>query len=217
MSDDRDVGVEHLDGGDAERDGNERTGDAWRCAPEPHDDGERRGADEQGGGMGVAEVGDDVPCLLEEVAAALGDAEQLGDLADDDRQREADDEPLEHGLADEVRQEPEPQHTGDQRREPGRERQAGGEGGEPVVADRDDIRDGGRRERGGSGHRSGHQVARAAEGGVEDQRARRGVQADDRRDAGDRRVGQRLRHQHGPHRQAGDQVAAQPRPLVPVQ
>jgi len=41
----------------------------------------------------LAEVGDDVPGLLEEVAFALGDAEHLGELADDDCQREADDEP----------------------------------------------------------------------------------------------------------------------------
>lgn len=118
--------------------------------------------------------------------------------------------PLQDGLADVVRQEPEPQHTGDQRREPGRERQAGSEGGEPVVADRHQVRDGGGRQRGGGGHG-------APQRGVQDQRAWRGVQADDRRDAGDRCVGQRLGHQHSPHRQPGDDVAAQPRTLIAVQ
>ena len=39
--------------------------------------------------------------------------------------------------------------------------------------------------------------------------------ADDRRDAGDRGVGERLRDQHRPHGEAGDGVAAQPRAVDP--
>ena len=76
------------------------------------------------------------------------------------------------------------------------------------------VGDGRRRERGGRRHRPDDEVARAAEGGVEDQRRRRGVEADDRRDAGDRRVGERLGDEHRPHGEPGDQVAAQPRPVV---
>ena len=47
-----------------------------------------------------------VPELLEEVAVALLDPEELRQLADDDRQREADDEALEHRLGDEVARKP---------------------------------------------------------------------------------------------------------------
>ena len=64
------------------------------------------------------------------------------------------------------------------------------------------VRHGGGRQRGGRRHRPDDQVARAAEQRVEQQRGRRGVEADDRRDAGDRRVGQRLGDEHRPHRQA---------------
>ena len=56
-----------------------------------------------------------------------------------------------------------------------------------------------------------------AERGVQDQRPRRRVQADHRRDAGDARVRQRLRDQDGPDRQARDQVAAQPAPVIAPQ
>lgn len=45
---------------------------------------------------------------------------------------------------------------------------------------------------------------RAAEGRVEDEGGRRGVEADDGRDAPDRRVRERLRDQDGLHRQFRD-------------
>ena len=63
--------------------------------------------------LGVAELLNKVPELLEEVAAALLDTEQLGELADDDREREPDDEALEHRLRDEVGDEAEPQQARD--------------------------------------------------------------------------------------------------------
>ena len=69
--------------------------------------------------LGVAEVGDDSPQLLEEVALLLLDAEQLGNLADDDRQGEADDEPLEHWLGDEVGEKSEAQQSGSEGEQPG--------------------------------------------------------------------------------------------------
>jgi hypothetical protein len=71
-------------------------------------DRQRHGADDECAAMRVAEVGDDVPELLEEVVAAFLDAEQLGNLSDDDRQCETDDEALEDRLGDEVGDEPEP-------------------------------------------------------------------------------------------------------------
>ena len=65
------------------------------------------------------------PDLLEEVAVLLLDPEQLRHLARDDRQRDPDDEALEHGLGDQRGQEPEPHQTGDQRRQAGRDREPG--------------------------------------------------------------------------------------------
>ena len=150
-------------------------------------------ADEQRQPARVAEVAEQVPELLEEVALALGDAEQLRHLADDDRQREADDEALQHRLGDEAREEAEPQRA--RRRARGSRPTSASvivSCEEGVRSARGEVADRRRRQRRSRGHRPGDEVPRAAERGVEDQRARRRVQADDRRDAGDRRVGERL-------------------------
>ena len=97
------------------------------------------------------------------------------------------------------------------------DRERGGERERRRSVRRGEVGDRGGRQRGGGRHRPDDQVARAAEGGVQQQRRRRRVQADDGRDAGDRRVGERLGHQHRPHREPGDQVAAQPRAVVAAQ
>ena len=69
-------------------------------------------ADGQRGGRRVSpRLAEQAPDLLEEVALALLDAEQLRELADDDGQREADDEALEHRLGDEAGEEAEPQQA----------------------------------------------------------------------------------------------------------
>ena len=54
----------------------------------------------------------EAPELLEEVAVSSLDAEDLGELAGDDRQGQADDEALEHGLGDEAREEAQPEQPG---------------------------------------------------------------------------------------------------------
>jgi hypothetical protein len=58
----------------------------------------------------------------------------LGSLADDDRQREPDDEALEHRLRDEPREEAEPQHAGEERRRSDAQRQRRGHLHELVGA-----------------------------------------------------------------------------------
>ena len=141
---------------------------------------------------------------------ALLDAEELRDLADHDRERQPDDEALEHRLRDEV---------GEEARAGAARRRARAT---PVVSAsmavnaanvagrRGEVGDRGGRQRRRGRHRPDHEVPRAPERGVQDQRRRRGVQTDHGRDAGDRRVGERLGHQHRPHREPGDQVAAEP-------
>ena len=94
---------------------------------------------------------------------------------------------------------------------PGRDRQRRGQRDEGGLALGGESADRCRRQRRGRRHRADDQVARTAERRVQDQRGGRRVQADDGRDAGDRGVRERLRHEHRPDRQAGDQVAAQPR------
>ena len=63
--------------------------------------------------MGLVELAEQVPQLLEEVALALGDPEQLGQLPDHDRQGQADDEALEHRLRDEVGHKTQPRQPRD--------------------------------------------------------------------------------------------------------
>ena len=86
-------------------------------------------------------MADEMPGLLEEVAVACTDPEQLRQLADDDRQREADDQAPEHRLADEVGEEAEAQQACDQGGEAGDQRQPGRERGELAPARRNEVRD----------------------------------------------------------------------------
>lgn len=104
----------------------------------------------------------------------------------------------------------EPREPGEQRDEPGDDRERGGGDDEGRGTRGDDVGDGGSGQGGGGRHRPGDQVPRASQRRVEQQRAGGGVEPDDLRDPGDRRLGQRLGHEHRPHREAGDEVAAQP-------
>src|SRR5262249_2383436 len=150
---------EHFDGGDAEQDRDQRPWDRRREPAQPDDHRERQRADEQRQPLGVAEVGDDVPQLLKEVARALPDPQQLRDLADDDRQGEADDEAFGTGLGDEAGEEPEPEYARDERRQPGRDGQAGRQRREAIAPHGDQRGDRGRRQRSGGGHGSDNQLA----------------------------------------------------------
>ena len=161
-------------------------------------------------------MGEEVPGLLEEVARPRADPEQLRQLADDDREREADDQALEHGRADELGQEAEAQETRDQGGEARRDRQAGGERREALVPERGEIGDRGRRQRRRGRHRSHDKHPRAAKRCVQQQCAGCRVEAHDRRHARDARVRERLRNQDRPDRQARDQIAAKPLALIAV-
>ena len=108
-------------------------GNARSEPAQAEDHRQRARADEQRQALRVAEMGDEVPGLLEEVARPRADPEQLRQLADDDREREADDQALEHGRADELGQEAEAQQTRDQGGDARRHGQAGGERGEALV------------------------------------------------------------------------------------
>ena len=213
----RDVECEGLDRGDGADDGHERTRNARSEAAQAEDHRQRARADEQRQALRVAEMGDEVPGLLEEVARPRADPEQLRQLADDDREREADDQALEHGRADELGQEAEAQQTRDQGGDARRDGQAGGERDEALAPHRGQIGDRGRRQGRGGRHGSHDEHARAAKGRVQQQRAGRRVEADDRRDVRDARVRERLRNQDRPEREARDQIGAKPRALIAVQ
>ena len=210
----RHIEAEGLDRGDRDHDGDEGTRHAGSDPAQAEDHRERARADEQREGVRLIEVGDEVPRLLEEMARATADPEQLRQLADDDREREADDQPLEHRLADEVGEEAEAQQARDQgggARDDGEPRR---HHGEALVPDGDHVRDRCRRQGRGRRHRSHDEDPRAAERGVQQQRAGRGVEADDRRDVRDARVRERLGDEDRPDGESRDQVAAKPAPVI---
>jgi MFS superfamily sulfate permease-like transporter len=72
---------------------------------------------------------DEVAELTEEIAVARRDAEQLRHLPDHDRERESDDEALQHRFRDEVGEEPEPEDPRAEREQPGHQRDDRGERG----------------------------------------------------------------------------------------
>ena len=94
-----------------------------------------------------AELAQQVPELLEEVALALLDAEELRQLPDHDRQGEADDESLHHRLGDEAREEAEAEEPRDQSRDRDGERHRDRELDEQVRVLAGEIADGSRRQR----------------------------------------------------------------------
>ena len=154
-----------------------------------------------------------MPELFEEVPVLLVDPEQLGNLADHNRQRQADDEALEHRLGDEVRKKSQPEQSREQREDAGHDCERHGER-DDVVRARREIRDRRRGQGRSRRHRSHDQVPGTAERGVQQQRAGRRVKPDHRRHTGDRGVRQRFGNEHCPHRETGDRVGAQPPPLV---
>ena len=132
--DGRHIEPERLDRGDRSRDSDQRAGNGRSNTPQSDDQRQRDRADEQREPLRISQMGDQLPRLLEEVAAPPADPEHLRQLADDDRERQSDDEALEHGLADEVGQEAETQHTREQRGDAGGQRQPRRERGEAAAA-----------------------------------------------------------------------------------
>jgi len=169
--------VEHRHRHDPEDDGDEWGRGPGHETTEQHDDRQRRDTDRKGAPLCLAEVGDQVPGLVEEVAVASRDTEQLGELSDDDGECEADDEPLQHRLGDERRQESQARQTGHDPEETDHDREAGGQREcVPVVSDLRDRRSG---QCSGGGHRADHEVTGAPEHRVQDEGGGGGVQADD--------------------------------------
>ena len=69
------VKAEHLDQDDPEQHGHERAGHRRSEAAQTDDQTERENANQQRQPVSVAQMRDDVPELLEEIAAALADPE----------------------------------------------------------------------------------------------------------------------------------------------
>jgi hypothetical protein len=107
--------IEDVDGGDAAQDGGERSGCDGHPVLQLEHEGQRQDAHEQRQPAGLSEARQQLPQLLEEVAVAFGEAEEFRQLPDDDRERETDDEALQHRGGGEVGEDTEPEEAGDDR------------------------------------------------------------------------------------------------------
>ena len=170
---------------------------------------QRPGADREGCELRVRDLRDRVPQLLGVGAAAAFDAEERVRLVDHDPEREAEHEAGHHRLGQEGRDPAHPQRAehevddaGDQRE---RRRVLHGlvraEGGGADDRRHDRGRDGAHRRA-----RALDELVRAAEQRVGRQRRERRVEAVLDGDAGQRRVGEALRHDERPDRDARDRV-----------
>ena len=96
-------------------------------APQHEDEGQGAGPDREGPRVGVGQVVDQDLDLLDRAVTAAGHAEELRQLADDDRDRQAEDEPGDDGLGEEVGDEAEANDPGRQEDRPDHQREARGQ------------------------------------------------------------------------------------------
>ena len=174
----------------------------------PDEERERRHADHQRHGARLVEVREQVDQLLQAVALALRDPEELGQLLHGHEDREAEHEPLHHRAREELRDEPQPERAGEE--EQGRAEQHHGGGGGRVLLDARglDARDRGREQHRGGRRRRDDEVPARAEHDVGGQGREQRVEPRLGRQTRQPRVGDRLRHQETPERHPGDQVEA---------
>ena len=187
-------------------------GSARPPALQAHDDAQGQQADAQGAEVGLVEVGDELAEVHQHVAAVDAEAEELGQLADDDDDRQAGHVAEPDRLREQVGDEAEPGDAGadgdgahQQRQHP---RQSHGSLHRACGQRQDDGRDDGAQRR----VRAQHQVRRRPERGIGHQAHDRRVQAGDGGQAGQLGIGHALRHQQRREHDGGDQVAAQPLP-----
>ena len=159
--------------------------------------------------------------ICDEVAQRPGavdrEAEQLGQLADQHRERDAVHVAVADRLGQQLGDEPQAHHADQDAHQPRHHRHHARHGhGAHRIAGRERQHD---REnhRGERGVRPQHQDAAGTEQRVGEQRDDRGVQAVDSRDARSHRVRDADRHQHRGQHQAGHQIVRQPGGFVPAE
>jgi hypothetical protein len=103
-------------GDDAQDEHDERSRDPRQPSPQHGEDDQRGHAHRERPAVGVRELCHQAGELLERVVPTARDPEQLGQLANDDRDGQPDHESGDHGLGQELGQEPEPQEPGHEQR-----------------------------------------------------------------------------------------------------
>jgi len=205
---------EQGDHGDAGQDHGQGRRQGGGQAPGREQHGQAAQPDRRRPGVGVVQPGQQVAELGEEVAVALGHAQQLGDLADDDGQPQPEHEPGLDPGRDEAGHKPHVEQPEQGQHQPDEDGQGGRQGPEAGHVAGGHGRDQGGGDGGGRGGRADDQLARGPEQGVAEQPGEGGEQAGLRGQVGDLGVGDRLGHDQGPGGQGGHHVAPQPGPPV---
>ena len=215
--------VEQLYRNEREDDHDQRAGQGRKPVSHQQQRREARGSERERRETGVGKALDGAPQLLHVAPIRLRHAKQLVRLLDDDPDRKAEDEATHHRLGQEVRH---PAHASETERhvhESGCEGQGSREPCRVIRSQRCGAhqgRDHGRHDGRDGGARSLRHLLRRAEHGVAEEGCERGVEPMLDGHAGDRRVGQRLRDEERPDRDACHRVRPEPGPLVagqPVQ
>ncbi len=144
-------------------------------------------------------------------------AKQLGQLADEDDERDAVQIAGQDRLGQEGGDEAEPGRAGDQVEHAGHQREDRQQGQIPFRVARCERRQAGRDQQAGGGVRTDDQLPRRAEQGIGQQRKDRRVDADDRGHARELGVGEADRQGDRRDRDPGHDVFGQPAAVVPHQ
>ena len=198
--------------------GDEHGGDLLGDAGQAEQQGQGAEADEERRRVRLVEVREEGDDVVDEGVPLGREAEELGELADDDR----DGQPVHVAdldlLGEQVGDEPELAEAQADLDEADHERQHAGHGDRAGrVVGHEQRRDGGEDERRDGRVRAEDQHARRPEQRVHDEAGDGRVEAGDRRQPGQLRVRQPLRHEDRREDDAGDEVEAQPRRLVRAQ
>ena len=221
VSDDRDpVGGEIHNGRDDKSEPEHRQGgrhDGQEPLHGQRDDQQPR-AQNHRGAVRVAELRDDLADDREEIARRDADTQELAELGCDHDQRDAVDIPEQHRLAEEIRQEPQPEDARQEEQRAHRERQRRCQGEVArridLAADHRDRRDRHRRQSGQSGVGPDHVLPRRPQEAVHPQRQEGPVEPVDDRQPGQLGHRQRRGDRDGTDRHAGNEVGAQERARV---
>ena len=195
------------DGGQSRRNPREKS---FECeqhnqARKPHDRGRE---------VCIGQLPDQVPQLLEKIAVAARDAEELRHLTDHGDPYQALNETLHGGFGNEVGDPTHAQQTEDQKEHTHRHGQRGSQRHKIAGALRGQGTDRHAGDEGGRRVGPDDHGPRGAEDRVGNQRQGNGIQPDEWRDFGNAGVGHGSRDQNGPYGQPGDNVVPQPRELV---
>ena len=182
--------------------------DQQRLQPlaDPEEEADRDDPDQERPGVRRGQVVGQRLDDLDQVVAAGGDAQDVLELARGDEDARRGDEPRDHRMAEEIGDEAEPEQAEADEEQAGEEGERDGGGGVVGGAGCGDLADRGCGHQRDDGDRPDRERSAGAEDGVGDERQDAGIEPDLGRQAGEHRIGQRLRDQHDRDDHGGHEI-----------